>query len=75
MHDTTLDRTTNGKGTIASHTLAQIEKLGGAYWFHASDDAYRHDRSSKAYTFATGRKRGRAASRPPTSGSRRSRPC
>src|SRR5207244_3350428 len=27
MHDTTLDRTTNGHGTIASHTLAQIRRL------------------------------------------------
>jgi glycerophosphoryl diester phosphodiesterase len=51
MHDTTLDRTTNGTGTIASHTLKQVEKLDGAYWFHAADDAYRHDRSAKAYTF------------------------
>jgi glycerophosphoryl diester phosphodiesterase len=60
MHDTTLDRTTSGKGTIASHTLAQVEKLDGAYWFHAADDAYRHDRSSKAYTFrgvATGKRK------------------
>jgi glycerophosphoryl diester phosphodiesterase len=60
MHDTTLDRTTNGTGTIASHTLKQIEKLDGAYWFHAADDAYRHDRSSKAYTFrgvATGKRK------------------
>jgi glycerophosphoryl diester phosphodiesterase len=60
MHDTTLDRTTNGTGTIASHTLKQVEKLDGAYWFHAADDAYRHDRSTKAYTFrgvATGKRR------------------
>ena len=60
MHDTTLDRTTNGTGTIASHTLKQVEKLDGAYWFHAADDAYRHDRSAKAYTFrgvATGKRR------------------
>ncbi|HMJ34378.1 MAG TPA: glycerophosphodiester phosphodiesterase family protein [Baekduia sp.] len=60
MHDTTLDRTTNGSGTIASHTLAQVEKLDGAYWFHAADDAYRHDRPAKSYTFrgvATGKKR------------------
>src|SRR4051794_6035344 len=60
MHDTTLDRTTSGTGTIASHTLAQVEKLDGAYWFHASGaNAYRHDRSGKAYTFrgiATGKK-------------------
>jgi glycerophosphoryl diester phosphodiesterase len=60
MHDTTLDRTTNGTGTIASHTLEQVEKLDGAYWFHAADDAYRHDRSGKSYTFrgvATGKRR------------------
>jgi glycerophosphoryl diester phosphodiesterase len=61
MHDTTLDRVTNGKGTIASHTLAQIEKLDGAYWFHASTgDAYKHNRSAKAYTFrgvATGKRK------------------
>lgn len=51
MHDTTLDRTTSGKGAIASHALAQVQKLDGAYWFHAADDAYRHDRAGKAYTF------------------------
>src|SRR3954471_3124946 len=38
MHDTTLDRTTSGRGTIESHTLKQVEKLDGAYWFHASPD-------------------------------------
>src|SRR5207237_4146666 len=36
MHDTTVDRTTNGRGTIASKTLRQIEKLDGAYWFTPS---------------------------------------
>src|SRR5215213_7530896 len=48
-HDTTLDRTTNGHGTIASHTLKQIRKLDGAYWFAKGDDAYRHDRARSAY--------------------------
>jgi glycerophosphoryl diester phosphodiesterase len=60
MHDTTLDRTTNGTGTIASHTLEQVEQLDGAYWFHAADNAYRHDRRAKSYTFrgvATGKRR------------------
>jgi glycerophosphoryl diester phosphodiesterase len=60
LHDTTLNRTTNGTGTIASHTLKQVEKLDGAYWFHAADDAYRHDRKAKDYTFrgvATGQRR------------------
>jgi glycerophosphoryl diester phosphodiesterase len=60
MHDTTLDRTTSGTGTIASHTLKQIEKLDGAYWFAAADNAYRHDRPTSAYGLrgiATGKKR------------------
>ncbi|WP_187369079.1 glycerophosphodiester phosphodiesterase family protein [Baekduia soli] len=61
MHDTTLDRTTNGTGTIASHTLAQIRRLDGAYWFSPSTaNAYRHDRRAAAYRWrgvATGKRR------------------
>jgi glycerophosphoryl diester phosphodiesterase len=60
MHDTTLDRVTNGTGTIASHTLKQIRKLDGAYWFSPGDDAYRHDRKASAYRWrgvATGKRR------------------
>jgi glycerophosphoryl diester phosphodiesterase len=49
-HDTTLDRTTSGRGTIESKTLRQIRKLDGAYWFAKGDDAYRHDRKKSAYT-------------------------
>jgi glycerophosphoryl diester phosphodiesterase len=49
-HDTTLDRTTNGRGTIESKTLKQIRRLDGAYWFAKGDDAYRHDRRRAAYT-------------------------
>jgi glycerophosphoryl diester phosphodiesterase len=59
-HDTTLDRTTNGRGTIASHTLRQIRRLDGAYWFSRGDDAYRHGRKRSAYLLrgiATGRRR------------------
>jgi glycerophosphoryl diester phosphodiesterase len=59
-HDTTLDRTTDGGGTIASHTLRQIRRLDGAYWFSGGDDAYRHDRSRRAYKLrgvATGKRR------------------
>ncbi len=59
-HDTTLDRTTNGKGTIESHTLAQIRRLDAAYWFHKGDDAYRHDRKRSAYRLrgiATGKRK------------------
>ncbi|HEU4975311.1 MAG TPA: glycerophosphodiester phosphodiesterase family protein [Baekduia sp.] len=60
MHDTTLDRTTSGHGTIASHTLRQIRRLDGAYWFSPGDDAYRHDRPRTAYRWrgvATGKRR------------------
>jgi glycerophosphoryl diester phosphodiesterase len=32
-HDATVDRTTNGTGTIASHTLAELRALDNAYWF------------------------------------------
>jgi len=32
-HDETVDRTTNGSGTIASHTLAELKALDNAYWF------------------------------------------
>ena len=59
-HDTTLDRTTNGHGTIASHTLRQIQRLDGAYWFAKGDDAYRHDRAKRKYTLrgiATGKRK------------------
>ena len=60
MHDTTVDRVTNGHGTVASKTLRQIRRLDGAYWFVAGDDAYRHDRARRAYRFrgvATGDRR------------------
>ena len=50
-HDTTLDRTTDGHGTIASKTLRQIRRLDAAHWFAKGDDAYRHDRPRKAYRF------------------------
>lgn len=60
MHDTTLDRTTNGHGTIASHTLAQIRRLDGAYWFAGGAHAYDHNRAKSAYRLrgvATGKRR------------------
>jgi glycerophosphoryl diester phosphodiesterase len=75
MHDTTLDRTTNGRGTIASKTLRQIRRLDAAYWFsERGPDHYDHGRRRSAYRFrgvATGRRkppRGfrRAAFRVPT---------
>jgi glycerophosphoryl diester phosphodiesterase len=58
-HDTTLERTTDGRGTIESHTLGQIRRLDGAYWFSGGADAYSHDRPRRAYRLrgiATGRR-------------------
>jgi glycerophosphoryl diester phosphodiesterase len=60
MHDTTVDRTTNGHGTVASFTLKQLRKLDAAYWFSGGGNAYRHDRARSAYRLrgvATGKRR------------------
>jgi glycerophosphoryl diester phosphodiesterase len=61
MHDTTVDRTTNGHGIIASKTLKQIRRLDAAYWFsRGGPDHYEHGRPRSAYPFrgvATGARR------------------
>ena len=52
MHDTTVDRTTNGHGTIASKTLRQIRRLDAAHWFsRRGPDHYEHGRPRAAYPF------------------------
>jgi glycerophosphoryl diester phosphodiesterase len=60
MHDTTLNRTTSGRGTIASHTLKQVRALDGAYWFAPGrSDPYRHGLRRAAYRLrgvATGKR-------------------
>jgi glycerophosphoryl diester phosphodiesterase len=33
LHDATLDRTTNGKGKVADHTLAELAMLDAGAWF------------------------------------------
>jgi glycerophosphoryl diester phosphodiesterase len=33
LHDNTLDRTTNGTGSVNDRTLAEVQALDGAYWF------------------------------------------
>jgi glycerophosphoryl diester phosphodiesterase len=59
LHDTTLDRTTNGRGTVASRTLRQIKRLDAAYWFAPrAREHYSHDLPRRGYRFrgvATGR--------------------
>jgi len=60
MHDTTVDRTTNGHGTVASFTLKQLRKLDAAYWFSGGENAYRHGRVRSAYRLrgvATGKRK------------------
>ena len=47
MHDSPVDRTTNGHGTVASFTLKQLRKLDAAYWFSRRQRAYRHDRRAR----------------------------
>jgi glycerophosphoryl diester phosphodiesterase len=61
MHDTSVDRTTNGHGLIASKTLKQIKRLDAAYWFSKQGpDHYEHGLPRHEYRFrgiATGKKR------------------
>ena len=60
MHDTTVDGKTNGHGTVASKSVAQIKRLDAAYWFApGKEDHYGHDHGAAAYRFrgvATGRR-------------------
>ncbi len=37
-HDGTVDRTTNGRGSIAALTLAEVRALDNAYWFAPGAD-------------------------------------
>lgn len=60
MHDTTVDRVTNGKGLVSQTTLAKIRKLDGAYWFSGGSSAYSHDKAKSAFKFrgiATGKRK------------------
>jgi glycerophosphoryl diester phosphodiesterase len=38
IHDETLERTTNGKGKVQEHSLAELQQLDAGYWFSADDD-------------------------------------
>jgi glycerophosphoryl diester phosphodiesterase len=50
LHDTTVDRTTNGSGTVEQMTLEQIKALDAAYWF-VPDAGTEHDRAAEEYVF------------------------
>jgi glycerophosphoryl diester phosphodiesterase len=41
LHDETLDRTTDGHGPVAEHTLAELARLDAGSWF---GDAFREER-------------------------------
>ncbi len=47
-HDPTVDRTTDGIGTIAELTLAELRQLDNAYWFVPGEKAV-HDRAAADY--------------------------
>lgn len=50
LHDTTVDRTTNGSGTVEQMTLAQIKALDAAHWF-VPGVGTEHGRPAEDYVF------------------------
>lgn len=51
LHDTTLERTTDGSGTVASRTLRQLRRLDAAYWFAGGKRPYARGLRASAYRF------------------------
>ena len=50
LHDSTVDRTTNGTGRVDEKTLAQMKQLDAAHWF-VPDCGTCHDRADPAYEY------------------------
>jgi len=50
LHDTTVDRTTNGSGTVEQMTLAEIKALDAAHWF-VPGVGTTHSRPAEEYVF------------------------
>lgn len=50
IHDTTVDRTTDGAGRVDEHTLAELKELDAAYWFVPGCGAC-HDRPDDDYPY------------------------
>jgi glycerophosphoryl diester phosphodiesterase len=50
IHDSTVDRTTNGSGSVYDMTLAQIQKLDAGYWT-VPGEGVDHERSASDYPF------------------------
>jgi glycerophosphoryl diester phosphodiesterase len=61
IHDTSVDRTTNGSGLISDLTLQEIQQLDAAYWFSGNvSNHYGHGLDPGAYRLrgvATGKRR------------------
>ena len=59
IHDTTVDRTTNGEGRVDAMTVAELKQLDAAYWF-VPDCGTCHGKSDSEYTlrgYATGERK------------------
>jgi glycerophosphoryl diester phosphodiesterase len=50
LHDETVDRTTNGSGSVEQMTLAQVKRLDAAYWFVEGEGTV-HDPARPASDF------------------------
>ena len=55
IHDPTLERTTNGHGLVAAHTLAQLKQLDAGSWFHPSFKDERIPTLDEVLRWANGR--------------------
>lgn len=55
IHDDTLERTTNGRGLVREHTLADIKRLDAGSWFAARFSAERVPELSEVMALAAGR--------------------
>jgi glycerophosphoryl diester phosphodiesterase len=68
MHDTSVDRTTDGTGLISEKTLQEIQGLDAGYWFTPDgSNHYSHDLEPGSYPFrgiATGARRPPTGSKP-----------